>query len=689
MSLVIVEGLGLSFGGRTIFEDFGMRIGSEDRIGLIGRNGTGKSSLLRILGGVQEPDAGTIRCSGNSRIGYLPQEIDVLGGRTLLDSVLASVPGRAEMEEQLEAAEQKLESTEDPDEQMALAEILADLHEKILYFDTNWSPHEAHSILAGLGFTTADAARDLGEFSGGWKMRAVLAGLLFQKPDLLMLDEPTNHLDVSTVGWLADFLRDYPKALLLICHDREFLNEQVNRIVSYEPEGIRQYGGNYEDYLRQRAEEREILERRAVNVAREREQAERFIRRFRAQATKAKAVQSRVKALEKMDDVERLGTERGLSFRFPPCDRSGLDSVALRELGHAYTDTPVFTGVDLTVRRGDKLAIIGPNGAGKTTLLKIIASEIAASEGSVSLGHNVKVGYYAQHVAEKLDVRRTIFDQVWTNSALDDVTRVRTILGTFLFSDDDVDKKIGVLSGGEKARVALASLMVNPGNLLLMDEPTNHLDLESSEALARALETFDGTLVFVSHNRSFVRHLATRIWHVHDQEIEEFPGSMDDFLYHLKLRDGRDADPDGAKARPGKRRDPASGVEDLPPPAAKKPETRSAKSAKPANLPSQKPAPAPTPVSKEQRQRERAEAKRIQREAQKLSKEVKAFEERIERLEALQAERGAELAQPETYQDPERYNALLATYTSDAAKLEELMARWEQAQKDLESSAAG
>ncbi|MFT4570005.1 MAG: ATP-binding cassette subfamily F protein 3 [Hyphomicrobiaceae bacterium] len=711
MSLVIVEGLGLSFGGRAIFEDLNLRIGEEDRIGLIGRNGSGKSSLLRIFGGVQEADSGTVRAARSTRIGYLPQEITVEGGRSLLDAVLASVPGRVELEEQLLVEEAELDATDDPAEQMAIAEKLSTIHEDLLHFDTNWSPHEAHAILAGLGFTTADAARDLAEFSGGWKMRAVLAGLLFQKPDLLMLDEPTNHLDLATVGWLADFLRTYPNALLLICHDRDFLNEQVNRIVSYEPEGVRLYHGNYEDYLRQRAEEREILERRATNLSRERDQAERFIRRFRAQATKSKAVQSRVKALEKLDDVELLGEHRGLSFRFPPCDRSGVDSISLHGLGHAYGDKAVFTGTDLTVHRGDKLAIIGPNGAGKTTLLKIVAGELAASEGSFGLGHNVKVGYYAQHVAEKLDVRRTVFEEVWANSIVDDITRVRTILGTFLFSNDDVDKKIGVLSGGEKARVALASLMVNPGNLLLMDEPTNHLDLESAEALAQALETFDGTLVFVSHNRSFVRHLATRIWHVHDQDIEEFPGSFDEFLYHLKTREGQDADPDGLDARPGKRRgerrdrEPAKAPVEAPTHGGgdnkgtksvatgatssegrKERSKASTKHASVAAKPAAAVSPAKPPMSKDERQREREETKQRKRQADKLAREVKELEEGIAKLEVLQAERASALALPETFQDQGRYNKLLASYTADASKLEELMARWEQAQKEAEAA---
>src|SRR6185369_6343101 len=287
MSLVVIENSELAFGGRTIFTDLNLRIGEEDRIGLVGRNGSGKSSLLRVLVGQQEPDRGSIRRAGTIRIGYLPQELDVEGGKTLIDSVLSSVPGRARLEQTLEVVEHELAEATTESEQMELSEKLATLHDDLSHFDTNYSPHEAYSILDGLGFRTGDATRDLSEFSGGWKMRGVMASLLFQKPDLLLMDEPTNHLDVVTVGWLADFLKRYRNAMILICHDRDFLNEQVSRIVSYEVEGVRQYNGNYEDYRRQRAEEAEILERRAVNQQRIREQTEKFITRFRAQANKA------------------------------------------------------------------------------------------------------------------------------------------------------------------------------------------------------------------------------------------------------------------------------------------------------------------------------------------------------------------------------------------------------------------
>lgn len=703
MSLVVLEKCELSFGGRAILSNLGLRISEEDRIGLIGRNGSGKTCLMRILAGQQEVDSGSVRRANAIRIGYLPQEIEVAGGRNLLASVLASVPGRTQLEETLELVEEELAEATTEAEQMELAEKLASLHEDIVHFDSNYSPHEAHQILDGLGFTTSDAARDLSELSGGWKMRAVMAALLFQKPDLLLLDEPTNHLDVTTIGWLADFLKRYRSAVVLVCHDRDFLNEQINRVISYETEGVRQYSGNYEDYKRQRAEEQEILERRAANQQRQREQTERFIRRFRAQATKARAVQSRVRALEKLDDVTLLTEARSLRFRFPPCERSGIDAVAIHGLGHSYGSLEVLRNVDLTVRRGDKVAIIGPNGAGKTTLLKIIAGELPCSKGEVKLGHNVKPGYYAQHVTEKLTLRNTVFEEVWHNSAFEDITHVRNILGTFLFSDDDVDKLIAVLSGGEKARVALARLMAAPGNLLLMDEPTNHLDLESAEALADALATYDGTLAFVSHNRSFVRHLATRIWYVHDLGVEEYPGTMDEFLYHLAQAKKEAEKVAAGKSRADKGETAAARAQSA---SGLKTAAKAAKGAATAVAPVGSDASAsskPGSASEQSRQtknkgvaragkgehdkqppRESSNKAREHRNSvRELQRRVSEYEERIAALEAAQLARSAELADSEVYADKPRYNGILNTFTENQRKLEELMQRWEAAQAEL------
>jgi len=650
MSLVVIEDLSISFGARSIVDGLSLRIGEADRIGLIGRNGSGKSTLLRVIAGTGEADAGSVRTSRGLRIGYLAQELVVAGGVGLLDKVLSSVPGRAELEASLAATEGELDSAEDDAAQMASAQRLADLHEELLHFDTHFSEHEAARILSGLGFKANDFGRRIEEFSGGWKMRAELASLLFQQPDLLMLDEPTNHLDVPSVAWLNGFLQRFHGATVLICHDREFLNRHVNRIVAYEPEGVRQYSGDYETYKKARAEEVDILVRRAKNLAREREQAERFIRRFRAQATKARAVQSRIKQLEKMDKATVLEQESSLHFRFRPCNRAGTTVLTLAGIGHRYGELRVLDDVTLAVRRGERIAIVGANGAGKSTLLKIMGEKLTPAEGKVTVGYNSRVGYYAQHVADDLPLGSSILDEVWRSSKIDDVSQTRSVLGTFFFSGDDVDKVIGVLSGGEKARVALAKLIVNPGNVMLMDEPTNHLDLESSEALAEALATFDGTLVFVSHNQSFVNRLATRIWNVHDNRVEEYFGNLAEYMAHCEeLAGGTEADVvestvDGVHRTDGK---------------AQRPER-----AKKGNRP-------------------RAEAARINPVVAK--RKIAEYEARIGELEKMQAERSRELSQPQTYADQSRYHDILSSYTRDQRKLEELMARWERACAGIES----
>lgn len=644
MSLVVLEDVGLGYGGRTLFSGLNGRIDSGERIGVVGRNGSGKSSLLKLIVGRVEASSGSIRSARGSRIGYLPQELSDLGGRSLISHVVGSVPGRDELETDIETVQTDLESTSDHEEQMELSQRLVDLHERLADFDSDFGEHVARTILQGLGFANSEMDRDIAELSGGWRMRAVLAGLLFQRPDVLLLDEPTNHLDVPSVVWLGDFLRRYRGAFLLICHDREFLNDQVKRIISFETEGVRQYRGNYEAYVAARAEELEILEKRAANIAREREAAERFVRRFRAQATKARAVQSRIKAIEKLDEIVLPEKAKTLAFRFPPCERAGQDVIKLEAVSHDYGGGDIFSNVTMSARRGDRIAIVGANGNGKTTLLRIMAGQLKPTGGSSTLGHNVKPAYYAQHVADQLDVRSTIFNDIWRHSAVDDVTSVRTALGTMLFSGDDVDKTIGVLSGGEKARVALARILVDPGNLILMDEPTNHLDLESSEALAAALETFGGTIMFVSHNRSFVNRLANRIWDVSGGTVVEFPGTLSEYMDHCAGRDKPQVDePEQSAAATERKSEPATAA----------PESEPAK--------------------------KRVNPARVRAQQKKVAE----LEERIAALEARQYERSAELSRPEIYDDQARYNELLGAYRDDAAKLEELMGRWEQAQAEL------
>ena len=394
------------------------------------------------------------------------------------------------------------------------------------------------TILAGLGFAPGDENRDIGELSGGWKMRGVLAGLLFQRPDVLLLDEPTNHLDMPSVAWFSEFLKKWNRCFVLISHDREFLNEQISRVVSLEPEGMRSYPGNYEKYVAARAEEETILAGRAKNLAAERERLTAFVNRFRAQANKARAVQSRVKMLEKMESVEQYEKRGVMRFSFPPTDRTvARCRSASRASKKAYGEHVVFPGIDLTVRRGEKIGIIGVNGAGKTTLLRMIAGELPARRRH-DQDRQRRQGRLLR-AAPRRHARHELDRATRSCSARRPTRRRRACARSSARScsrGDDVEKPAKVLSGGERARVALARLLRRPGNLLLMDEPTNHLDLASSESLAQSLTTFDGTLVFVSHNRSLIRTLATKIWNVEDGRVETYPGTLDEYMYSMAER---------------------------------------------------------------------------------------------------------------------------------------------------------
>ncbi len=679
MSLVVLDEVTLFFADRMIFDAVSLRLGHGDRIGLIGPNGSGKTTLLKIIAGDQEIDDGKVTRANGVRIGWLPQDLSIAGGRSLIDMILTSVPGRKELDAQLAAAEAALEAASDPAanaSEETLLDIVAevgDLHERIDHFERFFGEHEALAILAGLGFNPGDEKRDIGELSGGWKMRGVLAGLLFQRPDVLLLDEPTNHLDMPSVAWFSDFLKKWNRCFVLISHDREFLNEQITRVASLEIEGLRSYPGNYEKYVEQRAEEETILAGRAKNLKAERERLTEFINRFRAQANKAKAVQSRVKFLEKMENVQTYEKRQVMRFSFPPTDRTVADVIRVENLKKAYGDHIVFPGIDLTVRRGEKIGIIGVNGAGKTTLLRMLAGELPHDSGSIKVGSGVNVGYYAQHHADTLDLGSTVYEVVQRASPETPPARVRSILGAFMFSGDDTDKPVKVLSGGEKARVALARLLVRPGNLMLMDEPTNHLDLSSSESLTASLATYDGTLVFVSHNRSLVRALATRIWNVEDQRVETYPGTLDEYLYSMTQRRQAVA----VEGKASQKRDPRGAA----PTSAPKPVSREPEMER-GGL---------RPTREDDKARKRREAEERQKRNSKLGpleKLVGQLEERVGVLEAEQKARSAELADPGVYDDAARRNKLLSDYQSAADKLEELTARWEKAMAELEVARA-
>ncbi len=609
-------------------------------MGLIGPNGSGKSTLMKIVAGSVEPDGGSLQLVRKARAAYLPQELSELPPGSLLEGVLASVPGRAWLESRIAAAEAALAGAQSHEEQVELGGELAELHEQLAHHEEIYGRHRAEEILSGLGFSRPAFSRPASELSGGWKMRAALASLLLQDPELLLLDEPTNHLDVPTLEWFDAFLRRSRKALLLVSHDREFLDRQIDRVLSFEPEGLRSYAGNYERYLELRAEEEDRLVAQAEKQARRRAQMQAFIERFRAKATKARQVQSRVKLLEKEEIVQVREERATVRFRFPEAPRSGREVARLAAVSKGYDGKPVYRELTGQVLRGDRIAVIGLNGAGKTTLLKLLAEEIAPDAGTVTLGHNVVAGYFAQHHTERLDPKRTVLEEVHGLVPTQPQSWVRGVLGAFLFSGDEVDKPIGVLSGGERARVALARLLVVPSNFLLMDEPTNHLDLDSSEALIDALTRYEGTLLFVSHNRSFVNGLATQVWEVRDGKIDAQPGDLDDWS----------------------RRRATEGV-----PAASGEEAKSAAGSQGV-----------------QARRERA----LQREQRDkvlgpIKRAIADLEQRIAQLEQEKKAAEKQLADPALFSDPARSTPLVTAYRDASRKLEELYARWEHKSEEL------
>jgi ATP-binding cassette subfamily F protein 3 len=660
MSLVSARDLSLAFGADVLLDGASFAIGPHDRIGLVGPNGTGKSSLLRILAGERPADGGALVFRRGARLGYLPQDVSSLPEGTIVEAVLSSVPGRDALQARLLATEAALAESRSDDERLELAEELAELHDEVAHFEEHFGRHRAERILGGLGFAADRLDSPTRALSGGWRMRAALAGILLQDPDLLLLDEPTNHLDVPTLAWFEDFLRGTRKALVLVSHDRLFLNRQIGRVLSLEPEGIRSWVGDYDDYRRLRAEEEVQLVAKAARIEARRAQLEGFIERFGAKNTKATQAKSKQKMLDRMETVE-LREERDTAlFRFPDAPRSGREVMRIEGLSKSYGPVKVYGGLDAQVLRGERIAVIGPNGAGKSTLLKLAAGELPADAGSVKLGHGVLAGYYAQHHFERdehagadgpartfgvLDPERTVLRTLWDVVPDRGESWIRSVAGSFLFSGDAVDKRVGVLSGGERSRVALAKLLLRPTNLLLLDEPTNHLDIESSEALIEALAGYGGTLLFVSHNRSFVNRLATVIWEVKDGGVIPWPGNLDDWLYHQRQL----ADAAGADAAGPGTRDPG-----------------------------------PSPGDRGRRRAE-AEARNVRYRLEKpLRDRIQAVEARVAELELAEREATNALASPAIYDDFARARVHVETRQRAQAELAPLYAEWERLSGELE-----
>ncbi|HEX9822079.1 MAG TPA: ABC-F family ATP-binding cassette domain-containing protein, partial [Methylomirabilota bacterium] len=531
--MIQLDGITKGFGGQVLFRDVTWRIADRERIGLVGPNGSGKTTLCRILAGLEEPDAGQVSRPRGVTVGYLPQEVAASRTGSVLAEALSGFDEVWALEREMEDVARALETA--PSE--ALTERYGELQHRFEALGGYRLESQARAILSGLGFRADEVVRPLPEFSGGWRMRAALARLLLLAPSLLLLDEPTNHLDLASLAWLEDFLTGYDGTVVVVSHDRYFLNRMVTSIADLTPEGLVVYPGDYDDFLVEREARRALLEARARNQAKRIAEVERFIERFRYKATKARQVQSRIKMLDKVERLELPGARRQVHFAFPEPPRTGRRVATLTGVHKAYGDNVVYAGVDVAVERGERLALVGDNGAGKSTLLKVLAGVLPFERGERTLGAHVAVHYYAQHQLDALDPSRTVLEELEAVAPEATHTRLRTILGAFLFSGDSVDKKVAVLSGGEKARLALARMLVRPAALLCMDEPTNHLDLASREVLESALAGFPGTIVFISHDRYFINRIATVVVEVARGTLTRYPGSYDDYL-DAKARGG-------------------------------------------------------------------------------------------------------------------------------------------------------
>jgi ATP-binding cassette, subfamily F, member 3 len=542
--MIRLSSAGKNFGSKVLFEGLDWLLAPGDRIGLVGANGTGKSTLLKVLAGLEPLDDGTLSAAKGTTQGYLPQDGLTLSGRSVLEECLSVFGKVIEIEREMEALRHRMAEL-DPtgNDYQRVAERYHSLETEFQRRDGYSIEAQAAAVLNGLGFSREDQARPTEEFSGGWQMRVALAKLLLIKPNLLLLDEPTNHLDLAARNWLEQYLENYPHAFVLVSHDRYFLDVTVTKILEIWNRRAYFYAGNYDRYLTQK-EERKAQLQAAYNNQQERiHHLEVFINRFRYQATKAKQVQSRIKELEKIERIELPPEEKTIHFSFPQPPASGRTVAEFQRVAKSYGEKQVFAGVNFVINRADRVGLIGVNGAGKSTLIKLLAGAERPTAGETRLGHNVVVDYFAQDQYKALDPEARLIDDIANvaPAALSGQTQLRTLLGCFQFSDDEVFKRIRVLSGGERNRYALARMLLRPPNFLLLDEPTNHLDMRSKDVLLEALRKYTGTVVFVSHDRYFIDKLATRIFEIDSGEIHDYPGNYEDYLYRKQARDAASA----------------------------------------------------------------------------------------------------------------------------------------------------
>jgi len=641
--MVSVDNITVEFGGFTLFDDVSFAINPRDRIGLVGKNGAGKSTLLKILVGKQIPTSGQVVVPDDYSIGYLPQQMTVADGRTVLEETLQAFAYLHNLQHEIERITKKLGERTDYEsaEYHRLIEKLNEVNDRYHVLGGDNQEGDAEKTLLGLGFKREDFSRATSEFSGGWRMRIELAKILLRHPQLLLLDEPTNHLDIESIQWLEEYLKDYNGALVLISHDRAFLDNVTNRTIELLLGKAYDYKVNYSKYVVLRRERREQQMAAYENQQRMIEKTEDFIERFRYKATKSNQVQSRIKQLEKIDRIEIDEEDtKVLHIKFPPAPRSGQVVLAAKDAGKQYAGKTIFSGANITIERGEKVAFVGRNGEGKTTMLRMVVGDLNYEMGEVKRGHNVNVGYFAQNQDELMDNQATVLDTLDRVAVGDIRTKLRDILGAFLFRGDDVDKKVQVLSGGERSRLAMATLMLQPYNFLSLDEPTNHMDMRSKDVLKNALMNYDGTLLVVSHDREFLDGLVHKIYEFRDGAVREYLGDINYFLQRRKLENLKEVE-----------------RKEITPITPKQ---------------------AAVPKNTEDERQTKKEQERLLR---KLKSEIEKVERKIQQHEQSIAAMDLQLSQPEAQTLRDEF---FKQYNKEKTELERAMYEWEILQERLE-----
>lgn len=641
--MIAINGLELQYNDRVIFRNVSFLINPGEKIGLVGSNGAGKSTLLKFINGNISADKGNVSQPKGSNIGYLPQELPLYDGRTVWEEAESAFAEIQTLQEKIDHINEQLTTRTDyeSDSYMQLIEDLNHFTERFTLVGGYTYHGELERILLGLGFKAEDFARQTTEFSGGWRMRIELAKLLLAKHDLLLLDEPTNHLDINSILWLEEFLQNYEGAILMVSHDRTFLDNITKRTVEIVKGKAYDYPVPYTRFTQLREERVQIQLQEQKNQEKEIKHTEQLIEKFRYKASKASFAQNLIKKLDKMDVIEiDEEDDRKIQFRFPPAPRGGKVVFKAENAGKAYGEKHIFKNVDIEVNRLEKVAFVGQNGQGKSTMIKMITENLS-HDGKIELGHNIDAGYYAQEQTKVLDGNKTLLETIEEAAPEDLRKRARDLLASFLFTGEDVEKKVKVLSGGEKGRLALCKLLLHPHNLLVMDEPTNHLDMRSKDMLKNALQQYDGTLILVSHDRYFLQGLADKIYEFRDGKVSPFLGDINEYLEARKLEDFRQLEK-SKKAEEEKKEDKAAGKGDY------------------------------------------KERKQLEKDLRKAEKLVEKLEGEIETLEAKITQWDEDLLIPEKFEELSKDPNFFANYEQQKAKLEKLMKEWETAQKDYD-----